>query len=193
MQVLTWALHSPSTLLDGEDQEEQEALRSRPGLLGGPFICFTNTMLSRSQITRLLSRSTKVTPIVLALSLRSTAKVGQNLFEGLDIQAESSRHLEPVGGPTLLRPRRRGLHSGVSRPWAATGPWSVLPEALAPGLLLRPPDPRPGGSPSSPTRASGFLLRPIPQTGSPGTETGGVSVASGLFVKQLLPWQHGYY
>lgn len=79
-----------ATLLDGQDQEEQEPLRSCPGLLRGPFICFTNTMLYRSQITRLLSHRTKVTPtdaeLLPALSLRSTAKVGQNLFEGTDIK-----------------------------------------------------------------------------------------------------------
>lgn len=76
-------------------------------------------------------------------------------------------------GPSLLCPRWSWRHSGISLPWAATGPWSVLPEAPALGLPPGPPDPRLEGSPGSPTPASGFQLRPTPQTGSPGMRRGG--------------------
>lgn len=81
-------------------------------------------------------------------------------------------------GPALFCPRWGGWHSGISPPWAATGPWSVLPAAPALGLPPWPPDPRPEGSPGSPTPASGFLLRPTPQTGSPGMRRGGWGLPS---------------
>lgn len=163
------------------DQKRQEVPHLCPRLLRVPFICSTNTVVSWSQPTGLLSHRTKVTQtnqkLLLIPSLTSTAKVDKGLFEGTENKIRGKFQASGVcQGPTLHHPRWRGRHSGVSPPWAATGTWSVLLEALALGLPPRPPDPRPAGSPCSPTRASGFLQRPIPQTGSPGMEKGGISI-----------------
>ena len=158
---------------------KREALRACLGLFRVPFICLTNTGLYWSQPTQLLSlriqkasnRTEVATPPL--PPLRGTAKVGQSLLEGIRAMIkEGSRLLVSVG--VHLSSVQDGVwgHSGVSRPWAATGPWSVLPAAPALGLLPGLPDPRPEGGPCSPTPASGFLLRPTPQTGSPDTEKG---------------------
>lgn len=192
-RVLTWAPHSPSTA----------GWRSRGGAGGPalpawasrrPLICFTNTRLYRSQIARLLSHRTKVTPTDprwrLALSRRTQPGLSAFIWgpghRGGKFQAPAACRWS---GSSSSETERAAL--GVSRPWAATGPWSALPAALAPALRLRPPGPRPGGSPSSPTRASGFPRRPIPQTGSPGAETGVSAAPSPLLDKHPFPWQRG--
>lgn len=78
---------------------KQEALGPCPGLLRVPFICFTNTVLYWSQPTRLLSLRTRkasnrpevATPPL--PPLRSTAKVGQSLLEGMGVITEASSRL----------------------------------------------------------------------------------------------------
>lgn len=187
------SLFPRATLLDGQDQEEPEPLRSCPRLLRGPFICFTNTVLYRSQIIRLLSHRTKVTPTqsYCPLSLRSTAKVGQNLFGGTDIKVERSRHLEPVGGPTLLRPRRSGFscqspmgsHRALVR---AARSSSSGPAPSASWSQAR-------GQPPSTHTGFRFPAEAHSTNWDPWHGDRGISVSSGLFDKQLLPWQHGYY
>ena len=130
---------------------KQEALGPCPGLLRVPFICCTNTVLYWSQPTRLLRFRTQMSsnrPEVATPPLpplRSTAKVGQSLLEGMRvIKKESSRLLVSV------RVHLSRVQDGAGGTWASVphgqpqglGPCCPQPQLWACSLGLLIPGPR---------------------------------------------------